>query len=556
VRLFARFAGPSLVALAALFATRAAHAQQVWLEQAELRATDAVENGRFGLSVAVSGDTVLIGAPTKGGGVTDTSGAYVFEYDGAGKWVQKQKLTGPTDLVTSMGSAVALIGDTAFVAREDGTIFRFTRTNGTFALEPGVLAIPIIDTSPGVKMVAQADTLVAAGVGATGQMVVVFARQPDGSWAQQGMLSPPGGPPDASYATSLALDGDTVIVGDPGVSSVCASCGAVFVFTRSQGTWNYQASIVGAFTMTAASFGQAVYLLGDQAMIGAPGAWDADASLPLGGLFPYARKGGMWSASPFSLGPVPTNLLDVGEAIALTPDTLATRVDSVKRGTPGLWIIPTNAPQQMQVVFGHNVTASDQFGEALAIDGPTIIAGAPSKTRELINEGEAYIFRRGLDLGSMCGVAADCVSGFCTDHVCCDQACGNSDIFDCQACAYTSGEGNNGHCGPVSSSYACHTVIANECDNDTRCDGANITCPADTTKPDNTPCGMGGVCSGGMCTAPATMGVDAGPPNPAPLVSTSPGAGCAESSGAGDAAIVAIAGAVVGLSFVRRRRRG
>jgi hypothetical protein len=562
VRLVARFAAVSLFALAAFSATREARAQETWMEQAELRASDAIANGQFGWSVAVSGDTVLIGAPAPSSGGIDTSGAYVFTYDGAGKWLQKQKLTNPLDATTVMGRAVALTGNDAFVAHDDGSITQFSQANGLFLLAGTVLSVPRKTGDVNfIEMVAQGDTLVASGDTIPQGSVRVFNRLSDGDWVKQQDLKPP---PEAStdYGWSLALDGDTVIVGDRSVSTaVCNSCGAAFVFTRSQGVWSYQATLAMPNAQTGANFGQGVGIHGDQAVIGATGVFDASAGTSFGAVFTYSRSGGTWSAG--SLLPMPSIVIQAGGAIGLTADTSISLVNAVNdpsdmkyHPAPGLWVISASPdPTHPVILQGHNVTSSDWFGQGLAIDGPTIVAGAPNKTRDQIDEGEAYIFRRGTALGQACGQASECPSGFCVDGVCCDQACGYGDGQDCQACSYAHGGTKDGTCGPASTTIVCHDAMGSQCDNDTHCDGIHLTCPADVTKPDNTAC-TSGVCYGGLCTGEAPPGVDAGIPNPAPLALTSPGSGCAESSGSGDAAIVAIAGAVVGLSFVRRRRRG
>ena len=84
-----------------------------FIQLAKLIAGDA-----FGTSVAISGDTVLVGAS---GAVTlagSSGAAYVFERDrgGAGAWGEAAKLTaGDAAALDSFGSSVAVSGDTALV---------------------------------------------------------------------------------------------------------------------------------------------------------------------------------------------------------------------------------------------------------------------------------------------------------------------------------------------------------------------------------------------------------------------------------------------------------
>ena len=64
-----------------------------WNEEQKLTASDATADDRFGFSVSVSGDTVVVGARSKGFAVGDSCGsAYVYRFDG-NAWVEEQKLT-------------------------------------------------------------------------------------------------------------------------------------------------------------------------------------------------------------------------------------------------------------------------------------------------------------------------------------------------------------------------------------------------------------------------------------------------------------------------------
>jgi hypothetical protein len=86
--------------------------------------------------------------------------------------------------------------------------------------------------------------------------------------------------------------------------------------------------------------------------------------------------------------------------------------------------------------------------------------------------------------GVVCAAAADCVSGFCVDGVCCNTACGGGAAGDCQACGTTAGAAANGTCGPVTNGQACS---------------------------DGDPCTGGDSCQAGACRAGATpLCTDAG----------------------------------------------
>jgi len=76
----------------------------------------------------------------------------------------------------------------------------------------------------------------------------------------------------------------------------------------------------------------------------------------------------------------------------------------------------------------------------------------------------------GLPLGASCNVGSDCHSTFCTDHVCCNEACGSQ----CQACDI----GTDGICRTVTSGPP-HGTIRDACpgspDCRSQCDGTSAT---------------------------------------------------------------------------------
>ena len=86
-----------------------------WTQQAKLMASDAQSSDYFGWSVAVSGDTAVIGAYGEATGGTAAGAAYVFTRTG-GSWTQQAKLMA-SDAVDGdyFGYSVAVSGDTAVI---------------------------------------------------------------------------------------------------------------------------------------------------------------------------------------------------------------------------------------------------------------------------------------------------------------------------------------------------------------------------------------------------------------------------------------------------------
>src|SRR5205085_941741 len=90
-----------------------------WTQQQKLTASDGATNDQFGRSVALSGNTALVGAD---GGNANQGSAYVFVRSGT-IWMQQQKLIASDGAVGDFfGVSVALSGETVFVAASSDDI--------------------------------------------------------------------------------------------------------------------------------------------------------------------------------------------------------------------------------------------------------------------------------------------------------------------------------------------------------------------------------------------------------------------------------------------------
>ena len=90
-----------------------------WLEEAKLTASDGGQSDLFGITVSLSGDRALIGAP--GFILPGGEAAYVFVFDGS-SWIEEAKLTAPNPVNDAhFGTSVSLSGNRALIgASYDG----------------------------------------------------------------------------------------------------------------------------------------------------------------------------------------------------------------------------------------------------------------------------------------------------------------------------------------------------------------------------------------------------------------------------------------------------
>ena len=198
-----------------------------WSEQQILSASDKSGGAAFGWSVSVSGDTAVITAPSAySGGVPYAGQAYVFSRNGS-TWSQQQILSASDKSANgSFGLSVSVSGDTVVIggpsARSGGVAYGqayvFTRNGSTWS-EQQILSAS--DKSGGAEfgssVSVSGDTAIIGapwktygGMADAGQ-AYVFTRS-GSTWCEQAILSASDKSQDAIFGVSVSVSGDTAIV--------------------------------------------------------------------------------------------------------------------------------------------------------------------------------------------------------------------------------------------------------------------------------------------------------------------------------------------------------
>jgi hypothetical protein len=270
------------------------HAGAVWSHVANITAPDAVAGDLFGFSVALDGDTALIGAPQKAGG----GGAYVFVRS-AGVWNLQQLLTTPphNPLSTQLGHSVAVCGDLAIVAsvgvgQQSGTAFFYTRSGVTW--------------NPGASVFTQSGGSAAACSGkdlVIGDPVLAQAVLVNGDNQAITVVSGKSG-----YGTAVAIDSSTAAVSE-------LSTGTVFIFTKPGLLFSGQATITASDPVAGDLFGASLALSGDTLVVGAPNHAG-------GTVYLFTRNAGVWTQQAKLTVPAPTGNTNFGASLAAQWDTI------------------------------------------------------------------------------------------------------------------------------------------------------------------------------------------------------------------------------------------
>ena len=255
-----------------------------WSQQAKLTAVDAAADDALGWSIAISGDTAVIGAPHDDDKGNDSGSVYVFTRSGT-TWSQQAKLTAADGAAGDVfGISIAFSGDTIVIgadlndekALDSGAAYVFTRSGNTWSQQAKLTAADGAETDIfGVRVALSGDTALISARrdddevrGIDSGSAYVFTRS-GSTWSQQAKLTATDGSANDRFGRSVALSGDTAVIGAIFQDDKGDNSGSAYLFTRSGSTWSQQAKLTAADGEAGDVFGWSVALSGDTAVIGA-----------------------------------------------------------------------------------------------------------------------------------------------------------------------------------------------------------------------------------------------------------------------------------------------
>jgi hypothetical protein len=326
----------------------------VWTEQQKLTASDGAASDQFGLAVAVDGDTVVIGAEADDDDGSSSGSAYVFTRS-AGVWTEQQKLTA-SDAATGdwFGSSVAVAGDTAIIGaeREDEN-------------------------------------------GSNSGSAYVFTRSA-GVWTEQQKLTASDGFDFDDFGDSMAIDGDTAVIGARfgDLSNLFAESdfGAAYVFTSSFGVWTEQQKLIASDGAKEDQFGFSVSVDGDTAVIGAR-LDEGDT----GAAYVFTRSAGVWTEQQKLTASDGAAGHEFGYSVAVGGDTAVIGAwmdndNGDESGSAYRFTRSAGVWSEQAKLIASDIAAFDHFGQAVAMSGGTTVVGATRDDDKGSASGSAYVF--------------------------------------------------------------------------------------------------------------------------------------------------------------------
>lgn len=374
-----------------------ARAQTIGCER-EIEASESLDAlDEFGKAVSVHGDVLAVGTPRRDGVFEDEGAVYVYRFDGA-DWLQETKLLGSGSALRSrFGKDVAVWGDTLAVgaAGQDaqrGVVYVF-RHDGTSWVEEAVIRPddPFAHEDFGVSIAMGEDVMVVgADREATGAAFVF--RRGAGGWTQEQKLTPSDPTPDQRFGLSVDLDGDTIVVGAYRIGH-----GSAWVFRHDGTGWSEEQRLDPPDGADFDRFGWSVAVDGDVVAVGAVA--DDDHATNSGSVHLFRHDGTGW-AHETKLLPSHGNIGgSFGNDVSVLGDDLAVGAfgDNVEgRESGAVYLFEREAAgwEESLQLRAPTERSFDRFGEALELDGQSLVVGMPgAQGGELRPTGAAWAWR-------------------------------------------------------------------------------------------------------------------------------------------------------------------
>ena len=274
-----------------------------WTEMQKLGADNPGSYKRFGWSVAISGTYAAVGARGENTGGNNSGAAYIFQLNG-NSWQQIDKVSEGSGAAEDdeFGQSIAMDGDVLVVGAwgddgEQGAAYIYHRNGASWQLAERL--DPAESGSGdffGCSVAVSGNTVVVGAPGAdvngTGTGAVYVYERSGNTWTRTARFNGSNGGSGDAFGYSVALSGDRLIVGANAADFVAGDAGAAYLFTRSNGAWSESARFTDSNGLSGDEFGESVAIDGNLAMVGAHhnGVNGSDA----GAAFLYQFDGNSW----------------------------------------------------------------------------------------------------------------------------------------------------------------------------------------------------------------------------------------------------------------------
>jgi hypothetical protein len=391
-----------------------------FVQDAKLTASDGAAGDDFGSSVAISGNTIVVGVP-------NANTVYVFTEPASG-WAdmtQIAKLTESSGGVSDeFGYSVAISGNTVVATAPNAAgsngrsgaayVFTMPASGWTNMTQTAALAPSDGATGPsfGQSVSISGNTVV---VGATGTANAGFPNsgpgaayvftQPGSGWAglvsQTATLTTSAGVEGDQFGQSVSISGSTIVVGalETTVGSNSGQ-GAAYVFTEPGSAWASETQTAELTASDGAAndvFGYSVSISGATVVVGATGANGSH-----GVAYVFTQPAGGWASENTATAKLTDSTaaaggnfgfsVSISNSIVVVAAPNATVGANGNQGAAYEFAEPssgwTNMNNPTATLTASDGAANNDYGSSISISGNTVVVGADTADA---GQGAAYV---------------------------------------------------------------------------------------------------------------------------------------------------------------------
>jgi len=373
---------------------------------------DGATGDYFGRAVDIDGNYAVVGAKHSD---NYTGAVYVFERAGE-LWTGPTKLTAyDAEAHDRFGTSVAISGNYILVGTprdsilgdHDGSVYIFERIGGNWEPNPQKLKVPITDDDNfGYSVSVAGDYAI---VGAPGSDLAgtdygcayIYQRVPPGGWTLTATLTASDGSTGDQFGRSVSIDSIYAVVGAPVADGAADSTGAAYVFESIAGVWgpNETAKLTASDGSHIDFFGVSVSVSGDRVVVGA--LEEAYPLLPKGNgaAYVFEKPGSEWVDDTETLkltayGGEPHDYF--GYSVDIYGDDIIVGApfdDDLMGRTAGcVYIYNWSGVDWIEnKIRAADADTSDYFGRSVAITGGFAVGGADGDDEYGESSGCAYV---------------------------------------------------------------------------------------------------------------------------------------------------------------------
>jgi len=257
-----------------------------WIEEAKLLASDGASGDWFGNSISISSDTIVVGAWFDGDNGYRSGAAYVFHNDGS-EWIEETKLLASDGAeYDRFGESVSIDGDVIVIGTSEdddngdrsGSAYVFRYDGNSWIEEAKLLASDgAADDYFGLSVSISGDATV---IGANGDddggsgsgSAYVYRNDGNGNWFEEAKLLASDRAPFDRFGNSVSIQGEFIVVGTDGDDNIGEDSGSAYFFhDTGKGNWIEEVKLLAFDREPSDRFGFSVSINGDMIAVGAIG---------------------------------------------------------------------------------------------------------------------------------------------------------------------------------------------------------------------------------------------------------------------------------------------